>query len=153
MDEPILQVVVDTREQIPYAFERYECKTIAAALPAGDYAPVGYEGCAALERKTIDDLVACLMGENRDRFERELGLLKSYSLGTVVVEGAMDDVVKHRYRSRMKPHAALQSILTFQVRYRVPFVWAGSRQGGEYVAYWVLQKFVRENECFAREHP
>jgi DNA excision repair protein ERCC-4 len=143
-DTRSLSLIIDTREQMPYGFERYGCKTIAAALPAGDYAPVGYEGCAAIERKTIDDLVSCLMGNNRDRFERELSLLKAYALGTVVVEGALDDVANHRYRSRMQPHAALQSILTFQVRYDVPFVWAGSRQGGEYVSYWLLQKFLRE---------
>ena len=39
------------------------------------------------------------------------------------------------YRSEMKVQAALQSIITFQVRYRTPFVWAGNRAGAEYVTY------------------
>jgi len=44
----------------------------------------------------------------------------------------------------MKAHAALQSIIAFQVRYRVPFVWAGNRQGAEYVTYSLLSKYLRE---------
>jgi len=44
----------------------------------------------------------------------------------------------------MKPRAALQSIITFQVRYRVPFVWAGNRTGAEYMTYSFLAKYLRE---------
>jgi hypothetical protein len=63
----------------------------------------------------------------------------------------MEDVARHRYTSRMDPHAALQSILAFQVRYGCPFVFAGSRQGGEYVTFWTLQKYAREAETRLKE--
>jgi len=39
----------------------------------------------------------------------------------VVVEASMQDMAEGRYHSRMRPHAALQSVLAFQVRYGVPF--------------------------------
>jgi hypothetical protein len=65
----------------------------------------------------------------------------------VVVEAAMEDVARHRYTSRMDPHAALQSILTFQVRYDVPFMWADSRHGGEYVTHGLLAKWLREHQA------
>jgi DNA excision repair protein ERCC-4 len=44
----------------------------------------------------------------------------------------------------MKAQAALQSIITFQVRYRVPFVWAGNRAGAEYMTHGLLSKYLRE---------
>ena len=69
------------------------------------------------------------MNSNRDRFERELARGRHYDLFAVVVEASLADVSQGRYRSDMKPQAALQSIITFQVRYRVPFVWAGTGRG------------------------
>lgn len=142
-----LSVVVDTREQAPYAFERFSgVEIFRAGLPTGDYSLVGHESRAAIERKSLDDLVGCLT-VGRERFERELARGRSLELFAVVVEGTMEDVARHRYTSRMDPHAALQSILAFQVRYGCPFVFAGSRAGGEYVSFWLLQKFRREVEA------
>jgi hypothetical protein len=44
----------------------------------------------------------------------------------------------------MKPQAALQSLITFQVRYRVPFMWCGNRAGAEYMTHGLLAKYLRE---------
>ncbi len=62
----------------------------------------------------------------------------------VVVEAALADVSQGKYRSDMKPQAALQTIITFQVRYRIPFTWAGNRAGAEYMTYSLLAKYLRE---------
>ena len=43
-----------------------------------------------------------------------------------------------------RSQAALQTILTFQVRYRVSFVWAGNRAGAEYIVHGLLSKYLRE---------
>lgn len=75
--------------------------------------------------------------------------LSGYEVSAVVVEANLDDVRFHRYRSRMTPHAVLQSILTLQVRYHIPVVWAGSREGGEYVTHGLLAKFGREKHSGA----
>jgi ERCC4-type nuclease len=121
------------------------------ALPLGDYSIPGFEDRVAVERKTLDDLISCLMGENRRRFERELARGRFYELFAVVVEASLASLAGGRYRSEMKAHAALQSIIAFQVRYRVPFVWAGSRAAAEYFTYWFLSKYRREvSERFKR---
>ncbi len=44
----------------------------------------------------------------------------------------------------MKPHAALQSIFAFHVRYRVPFLFFGNRAGTEYVICSLLEKYLAE---------
>jgi len=141
------RIVVDTREQRAYDFKRFPLvEVIRGTLPTGDYSLAGYERHAAIERKSLDDLIGCLT-VGRDRFERELDRAWSFECFAVVVEASMEDVSRHRYTSRMDPHAALQSILAFQVRYGCPFMFAGSRQAGEYVTFWTLQKFAREVEA------
>lgn len=139
-------IIVDSREQCPYAFEDYECECKTQTLHCGDYSPAGFEDRVAIERKSLDDLVGCLMGCNRERFERELYKFRFYDLAVVVVEAAFDDVSKGRFRSGIKPHAAMQSIFAFQVRYRVPFLWCGNRAGAEYVCYSLLSKYLYEIE-------
>jgi ERCC4-type nuclease len=141
-----MRILIDTREQNPLTFERFQAETERAALLAGDYSLQGWADHVGVERKELNDLISCLKGDNRDRFERELAKLRFYDLAAVVVEANLDDVSKGRYRSEMNPHAALQSIFAFQVRYRVPFVWAGTRAGAEYVTFSLLEKYLAEIE-------
>jgi DNA excision repair protein ERCC-4 len=140
----LIDILIDSREQRPYSFGGLAVTTRRATLPTGDYALAGHEDQAAVERKSLADLVGCLMGSNRDRFERELARAGHYSLFAVVVEATLQDVTRGRYRSAMKPEAVLQSILTFMVRYGTSFIWAGNRAGGEYVTHGLLVKYLRE---------
>lgn len=139
-----MNILVDSREQAPYSFARYGVTTERTTLSTGDYSLPGFESCIAIERKSLDDLVGCLMGGNRERFERELSRSRSYECFAVVVEASFDDVRQGRYMSQMKPHAALQSITAFMVRYGTAFLWAGSRQGGEYLVHSILEKYLAE---------
>jgi ERCC4-type nuclease len=139
-----MKIVIDTREQAPYSFDKYQVEVTTGGLPAGDYSLPGFEDRVAIERKSLDDLIGCLMNSNRDRFERELSKLRFYDFAAVVVEAPLEDVSRGRYRSEMKSHAAVQSIVTFQVRYRVPFMWCGNRDGGEYITHSLLSKYLYE---------
>jgi DNA excision repair protein ERCC-4 len=129
---------------MPFSFKGYEAAPQPAALPVGDYSLPGFEDRVSIERKSLDDLVGCLMGSNRERFERELVKARYYDLFSVVVEAPLSSVSNGRYRSEMKAQSAMQSIIAFQVRYRLSIVWAGNRAGAEYVTYWLLSKYLRE---------
>jgi ERCC4-type nuclease len=145
MFDQSLRIICDTREQAPFTFSHFPgVETERATLPAGDYSLPGFEDRVAIERKELNDLIACLMNGNRERFERELAKLRFYDLAAVVVEASLEDVSMGRYRSEMKAHAALQSIFAFQVRYRVPFVWAGNRAGAEYVTFSLIEKYLAQ---------
>ncbi|MDD3493135.1 MAG: ERCC4 domain-containing protein [Candidatus Thermoplasmatota archaeon] len=141
-----MKILIDTREQTPFSFDSYQTAVETVALPVGDYSLPGFQDRVAIERKELNDLIACLMDKNRERFERELAKARHYELFAVVVEAALDDVRRGKYRSEMKPHAALQSLCAFQVRYRAAIVWAGDRRGAEYVTYSLLAKYLREIE-------
>ncbi|MDR3176675.1 MAG: hypothetical protein LBU06_09115, partial [Desulfovibrio sp.] len=60
----------------------------------------------------------------------------------VVIECAWADLAGGRYRSQMNPHSACQSVLAFTGRYRVPFLFAGSRAGAEYVTWGFLRQYL-----------
>ena len=136
-------IITDTREQIPFPFTKWpDVEIHQAALDAGDYSLAGFEDRAAIERKSLDDLVSCLMGDNRDRFERELARARRHELFTVICEGSWEDISRGRYRSQMQPQAVLQSILALTVRYGVPFVMAGSRDAAEYITHGLLSKYL-----------
>lgn len=139
-------LLVDSREQLPFDFGRWEVQVQTEALPCGDYSLPGFQDRAAIERKGLDDLIACLMGDNRDRFEKELNRARRFELFCVVVEASLEDVSRGNYRSQMKPHAALQSVVALYVRYNTPFLFCGSRAGAEYMAYSLLSKYIYEIE-------
>jgi DNA excision repair protein ERCC-4 len=84
-------IVVDTREQTPYLFDKADIITHVDTLPIGDYSIQGFQDRVAVERKTLDDLVGCLVGKNRDRFERELQKGRYLDLFVVVVEDTMNE--------------------------------------------------------------
>ena len=141
-----MRIVADTREQRPFPFAKYEVEVERAALPTSDYSLPGFEDRVGVERKELSDLVACCMGANRERFERELRRLSCYDLKAVVIEASMRDVADGLYRSEMKPHAVLQSVFAFQVRHGVPFLFCSDRAGAEYATHSLLAKYAAEIE-------
>ena len=139
-----MRIVVDSREQAPFAFRgpRYDGVTVeVGALPTGDYSLAGLTDKVAVERKELADLVTCL-GRERERFERELQRGAALDAFAVVVEASWHDVAAGNYRSRLKPHAACQSVLAFAGRYRVPFLFAGSRAAAEYMTWGFLRQYL-----------
>jgi hypothetical protein len=73
-------ILIDTREQRPFRFTRYEVQTVRQFLPSGDYSVGGLEDRIAIERKGPGDLLNCrrvlesngaFLLDNAGRFESE----------------------------------------------------------------------------------
>ena len=139
-----MRILIDSREQRPFTFKGYDVDPETVTLPVGDYSLPGFTDKVAIERKELNDLISCLMNGNRDRFERELAKARHFDLFAVVVQAPLSAVSRGQYRSEMKTQAALQSILTLQVRYRAAFMWAGNRADAEYIVHGLLSKYLRE---------
>ena len=138
-----LRIIIDTREQSPFAFTGYPVEVAVAALEAGDYSVAGFERRVAVERKELGDLVGCLSGE-RERFQRELARLRGYDCAAVVVEASSDDLRRGLYRSKLDAGAAWQSVLAFIMRYRIPFVWCRDRADAEAATFDLLRHYARD---------
>ncbi len=120
-------IVIDTREQRPYAFDSSHVEVIRAALPAGDYSICGHEESIAVERKSLGDFVGTVINA-RGRFTRELEKLATYQAAVIVVEANLQDVIDHKYRSRAHPNAVLGSMIALQVEYGVPIQFCPTRE-------------------------
>jgi DNA excision repair protein ERCC-4 len=138
-----MRVIIDSREQSPFAFqnEKYGVEKVVGTLTIGDYSLAGLEDNIAVERKSLPDLVLCL-GRERDRFERELQRGAALDAFCVVCESSWLDLAQGNYRSQLKPHSACQSVAAFMARYRVPFLFAGSRAAAEYVCWSFLRQYL-----------
>lgn len=114
-------VLIDSREQIPFTFER--CPTQTATLATGDYSVAGLEHLIAVERKSLADLVACV-GRERARFERELQRMQAHRFRLLVVEAHADDLERHGWAGKVTPASVVGSLATWMGRYQVG-VWLG----------------------------
>lgn len=142
-------IIIDKREKLPYDFQSIgSVPFVMGTLKTGDYSLEGFvEGPnnVAVERKTLNDFVACCMGDNRKRFESEICRAEeSIKHFMVVIESDIKHIKVGKYTSKIKPHSVCQTILSFMIRYNVPFFLSSNRRHGEYITYWFLQKHYRE---------
>jgi ERCC4-type nuclease len=121
-------IVIDTREQEPLAFERLA--SVRGTLQTGDYSVAGLQDLFSIERKTVRDLVGCCMGENRERFGRELHRLRGYRFKRLLVVGSEAEILAGQYHSNINPNAVLATLCAFEARYDLPVVFVPTAQAG-----------------------
>lgn len=132
LDPACVTAIIDTREQRP--LDLSPLQTTVSSLPTGDYSIVGLEQVVAIERKSRDDLVACV-GRERDRFEREVQRLIAYPVRALLVEATWQDVEKANW-PRCSVHAsqALGSLLGW-IASGLPVVMCGDHErAGRYAS-------------------
>lgn len=141
--EPKPRIIIDTREQDPLPILY---PTIRAGLDSGDYSIAGAETIFSIERKSIADLVACCVGGNRERFERELIRLRGYWFARLLIIGVPAEISTHRYRSNINPKSVLHTLAAFEARY-IPVVWASTAEDGarlvEKWSFWFARELLK----------
>ncbi len=142
-----ITVAIDTREQLP--FEVSPMKSITTTLATGDYSIVGLTHCIAVERKSLDDFIACV-GQERERFDREIQRLLAYECRAVIVEASWGQLEVGGWRSRVTPAAAIGSALGWIAK-GVPVVMAGGRQRAQDFAKRILFLAAKRRWREARE--
>ena len=135
-------IVVDSREQVPLTFTRLQ--SVRGTLYSGDYSVRGLENKFAVERKNLDDIANCCVNSNRDRFERELHLLRGFCFTRLLIIGTREDIAAGRYHSKIIPSAVLATLDAFEFRYSIPLVFCSSpAQAAIAIEHWVW-RFARE---------
>ena len=138
-----MRIIHDTREQQPYTFDGYAATVEAGTLQTGDYSLLGLHDRIALERKSLADLTGTLT-TGRERFSRECERGQGLEYFGLIIEASLEDVRRHNYRSKAAPQSLLQSLAAFSVRYGLHVHWCGCREGGEYMTFSLLQKYLQE---------
>lgn len=117
-------ILVDSREQAPLIFTRLESRR--ATLVTGDYSVDGAQHLFAIERKSVSDLIGCCCGQNRERFERELGRLRGYRFKRLILIGSERDVRAGTGFSRINPDSVFGSLAAWECRFDVPVLWCNT---------------------------
>ena len=139
---PPLEILVDTREQLPYLFEDYNCIIERKGLKTGDYSISGLEDKVAVERKTKADLYNSL-GKGRKRFKKEFERLSGFKYAALVIEAGIREVLNPPARSKMNPASVFESLVSWSMKYGVYVYFGDDRYFSEKLVYSILEKFRR----------
>lgn len=156
-------VLIDAQEKHPFSFQSItgtngvpmlvptEWKALGTAR--GDYSIAGHEGFVHVERKSIEDAHSTILGwgERRERFENELENLSSMDVAAVVIEASLEELVatapQHGKRTAAENAKTLfRQVLAWQMDYRVPWCFAGSRQLAELATFRILERYWRKRK-------
>lgn len=131
-------IAIDTREQQPYDMPG----AVVCTLPTGDYSIVGLLDRVAIERKSKADAYSSL-GHGRARFRREFERLAALDYAAVVVEDTVPGFLHRPSHSKMNPRAAINSLIAWSVRYKVPVFFASDREHGRALTMKLLHAYWR----------
>lgn len=150
-------IVVDTREQRPFAFANIfadavdgrrplNVQTVRSTLSSGDYSLAGYESLIAVERKSAADLFNTL-GQGRRRFTAELARLggegSTYQFAAVVVEAEWRELIESPPpHSKLRTKTVHRSVIAWQQQYpRIAWWFVPGRAMAEVTTLRVLERF------------
>jgi ERCC4-type nuclease len=135
-------ILVDTREQTPFDFSRFEgwfAGIEKRALRVGDYSIAGLEDHCVVERKNLADLIHSLTTE-RPVFVRRLRLMSRYPNRMLVVTAALSDVKSSQPCINTNPNRIAQSLIAVLAGLQVPFLCSETHElGEELVASYLYQ--------------
>lgn len=141
-------VLVDTREQAPFdfrAFPNWIAGEKKVALAAGDYSIEGMESLIALERKSLNDLLATLV-HSRPRFFRECERLACYPYRALIIEASYE-VIKSEYGdlwSEAHPNGISGSLDALEAKFGIPVIYTSTYKplAEEKAASWLTKHFT-----------
>lgn len=140
---PKFQIIVDTREQRPYKFQKIKPKPtiITDTLKTGDYSIFGYEDQFCIERKSLPDLFGS-MGKGRKRFEKEFDRMSKMRFAVLMIESSYINMFRNPpIYSRMNPKAVYRSVIAWEIRYGVHVHWSENRAFAEAETYILIENF------------
>lgn len=142
-----MRIVIDTREQTPWAFPPELAETQRGTLPQGDYALEGDEAFS-IERKSLDDFVGTV-SSGWERFKRELRRMDNAGspAKVIVVEGDMaslffseDGTPPTHGHAQLTPQFLAKRIAQLTYDFRCAVLFAGSAPLAAGVAVQVLRR-------------
>ncbi len=123
--------IIDTREQLPLDLAPLAVEV--GTLATGDYSVKGLVNVVNIERKSLTDLLGCI-GQDRERFEREVMRMLAYPCRAIVIEATWEDLERGGWKSKVSPAAAVGSCLGW-IAAGVPVILAGDHaRAGQYVS-------------------
>lgn len=144
-------VLVDTREKEPFPLLVNHPNWIGGerrvALKAGDYTVEGMESVLSLERKSLADLVACIV-TYRKRFLASCGRLARLRWKALLVEATLEDIKagceSFGIPSEVHPNAICGTLDAIEAKFGIPVIYASTQRdlATERAASWLSKHFT-----------
>jgi ERCC4-type nuclease len=138
-------VLVDTREQKPFSFARFQgwfAGVERKPLKVGDYSIAGLEEICAVERKDLPDLVHSFTIERRVFIDR-LRRMSGHPQRLLAITAPLSQVKSPYSHSGASPNRVTQSLIAALVGLEVPFLCVETHElGEEIVASYLYQVFL-----------
>lgn len=112
-------------------------------MQAGDYCIDGQPDLIVIERKQSMDELARNLGKHRTRFIKELKIMSVFKHKFVIVEDLWLSITDPGH-STVHYNSLLGSILSFNLRYGVQFIFAGNRRWAQRITRSLLIKAYEE---------
>lgn len=144
-------ILVDSREQVPLQFKNSQ----RIGLKTGDYSIAirkdgGIENLSdeiCFERKATVAEMYAMVGKERGRFERELFRLSKIKHAAVICQFELRDLGNPPMSSKVNPNAVFGSIVSWTIKYRVPFIFAGNTKR---TRAWILRALRKYWEYYLK---
>lgn len=138
-------LLVDTREQNPFNFSRFEgwfAGIEKKALRLGDYSVAGLEDTCVVERKDLSDLVHSCTVE-RNAFIKRLRLMAGYPHRLLVVTSTLSQVKSPYSHTSVDPNRTTQFLVAALAGLQVPFICSETHAlGEELVGSYLYQVYL-----------
>jgi ERCC4-type nuclease len=135
-------IVVDTREQNPFSFDRFSAWFSGIEkrpLNLGDYSVAGREETCVVERKDLNDLVRSFHVE-RSVFVERLRRMSTFPDRLLIITAALSQVKSRYEHSPANPNQITQSLVATLAGLRVPFLCVENHElGEEIIASYLYQ--------------
>jgi ERCC4-type nuclease len=135
-------ILVDTREQNPFSFERFSgwfAGVEKRSLAIGDYSVAGLEDTCVVERKDLNYLARSFHVE-RTVFVERLRRMSECPDRVLVVTAALSQVKSQYEHCPANPNQVTQSLIAALAGLRVPFLCVETHElGEEIVASYLFQ--------------
>ena len=139
-------IIVDTREQQPWAFEEYV--TAHKKLDTGDYSIEGLEDILTIERKKSVSEIANNITESR--FKDVIERLSKIKYSFILLEFNLEDILSYPNGStlpkkiwtkvKITPQFIIKHIIELQLYHNIKILFCGSSNNAAKMATYIMKK-------------
>jgi ERCC4-type nuclease len=139
-------LLVDTREQNPFNFSRFQgwfAGIEKKALQLGDYSIAGLEDICVVERKDLSDLVHSCAAD-RIVFVKRLKRMAAYPHRLLVVTSTLSQLKSPYAYTNVDPNRTMQFLVSTLAGLQVPFICSETHELGEELVGSYLYSIQRQ---------
>lgn len=146
VDYNSFKVIIDTREQQPWEFDRVAYAN--RKLDTGDYSVEGYEHLLCVERKKSVSEIANNITEKR--FKDVIDRMKTYKYSYLILEFSLEDIYRYPIGSNVPKRMwdklkitsgfILKNLLELQLKHNIHVLFCGDPSNASKIAITLMKK-------------